>query len=154
MFLKILQNLQENPCTRVSLLIKLQLKKRPWHRCWFFKNSFFYWTPLLAASGKIRTKSLKLEKFQLQLFLTLLGIMIFALHCDIIVVKRDIHIKIFVVMSIYIANQTKRFTWHKNSLQWYTCKHRSFYAFTEWVVLWNCSLNDLSKIVWQIDVWQ
>ena len=106
MFLKILQNLQENPCTRVSLLIKLQLKKRPWHRCWFFKNSFFYWTPLLAASGKIRTKSLKLEKFQLQLFLTLLGIMIFALHCDIIVVKRDIHIKIFVVMPIYIANQT------------------------------------------------
>ena len=32
-FLKILQNLQENPCARVSFLIKLQLKKRLWHRC-------------------------------------------------------------------------------------------------------------------------
>ena len=32
-FLKILQNLQENPCARVSFLIKLQLKKGLWHRC-------------------------------------------------------------------------------------------------------------------------
>ena len=33
MFLKILQNSQENPCARVSFLIKLQLKKTLWHRC-------------------------------------------------------------------------------------------------------------------------
>ena len=32
-FLKTWQNSQENPCTRVSFLIKLQLKKRLWHRC-------------------------------------------------------------------------------------------------------------------------
>ena len=31
-FLKILQNSEENPCARVSFLIKLQLKKRLWHR--------------------------------------------------------------------------------------------------------------------------
>ena len=39
MFLKISQNSQENSCTRVSFLLKLQasgstlLKKRLWHRC-------------------------------------------------------------------------------------------------------------------------
>ena len=32
-FLKILQKSQENPCARVSFLIKWQLKKRLWHRC-------------------------------------------------------------------------------------------------------------------------
>ena len=32
-FLKIWQNLQENLCARVSFLIKLQLKKRLWHKC-------------------------------------------------------------------------------------------------------------------------
>ena len=39
----------------------------------------FYRTPLVAASGKIRTKSLKLAKFQFQLFLTTRNI---HLHCD------------------------------------------------------------------------
>ena len=52
-FLKILQNSQENPCVRVSFLIKLQaplatlLKKRLWHRCFpvnfakFLRTLFF-----------------------------------------------------------------------------------------------------------------
>ena len=49
-FLNVLQNSQENTCTRVSFLIKLQasglLKKRFWHRlfcefCEISKNTFF-----------------------------------------------------------------------------------------------------------------
>ena len=32
-FLKILQNLQENPCARIPFLINLQFKKRLWQRC-------------------------------------------------------------------------------------------------------------------------
>ena len=35
-----------------------------------FKNTFFYGAPPVAASGKIKTKSRKLAKFRLQLFLT------------------------------------------------------------------------------------
>ena len=59
---------------------KLQLKKRLWHRCFrgyckILKNIFFYTTFLVAASDKIRTKSLKSAKFQFQLFLTTLDIM-------------------------------------------------------------------------------
>ena len=42
----ILKNSQENPCDRVSFLIKLQLNKRLWHRCFpvniakFLRTSF------------------------------------------------------------------------------------------------------------------
>ena len=56
-FLKILQNSLENFCGRVSFLIKLQLKKRFWHRCFpvniskFLRTSFFIehlqWLPLI-----------------------------------------------------------------------------------------------------------
>ena len=46
-------------------LISLQLQKRLWYRCF----------PPVAASGKTRTKSLKLAKFQFHLFLTALDIM-------------------------------------------------------------------------------
>ena len=57
MFLKILQNSQENTCTRVSLL-----KKRPWHWCFpvnFVKylRTHFYRTPLVAASADSGTES-------------------------------------------------------------------------------------------------
>ena len=34
--------------------------------------------------------------------------------------------------------------WNKISLQWYVLNRRDFPAFTEWVVLWYCFLNDLS----------
>ena len=59
--------------------IKLQLKKRLWHRCFpeyckILKNIFLYKTLLVTASGKIRTKSLKSAKFQFQVFLTTLDI--------------------------------------------------------------------------------
>ena len=83
-FLKILQNSQENPSARVSFLIKLQLKKNlkktlaqvfSSEYCENFKNTFSYRTPPVATSGKIRTKSLKLAKFQFQLFLTTVDIM-------------------------------------------------------------------------------
>ena len=43
--------------------------------CKIFKNTFFYRATLVVVSGKIRTKHLKLEKFQFQLFLTTLDIM-------------------------------------------------------------------------------
>ena len=62
-FLRILQNSQENTCTRVSFFNKFSgfrpatlLKKSLWHRCYlvnfvkFSKNIFFYRTPLVAAS--------------------------------------------------------------------------------------------------------
>ena len=52
-FLKILQNLQENTCARVSFLIKLHflLEKRLWRRCFpvnfaKFLRTLFYRTPL------------------------------------------------------------------------------------------------------------
>ena len=80
-FLNIFQNLKENPCPRVSFLIKLQLKKETLTQlfscefCNIFKNTFFYRTPTVAASCKTRTKSQKLAKFQFQLFLNALDIM-------------------------------------------------------------------------------
>ena len=56
MFLEISQNLQENPCARVSFWIKLQtwgmrpiilLKKRLWHRCFPLNFAKFLRTPFL-----------------------------------------------------------------------------------------------------------
>ena len=46
-FLKILQNAPENPCARVSFLIKLQFKKRLWHRCSPVSIAKFLRTPFL-----------------------------------------------------------------------------------------------------------
>ena len=61
-FLKILQNL--HPCARVSFLIKLQPKKRLWHRCFpvniakFLKTPFFIellgWRPLVKLEPSLR----------------------------------------------------------------------------------------------------
>ena len=70
----------------------------------FFKETL---TPPVATPGKIRTISLKLAKFQSQVFLTVLDI-VSSLHCDIIVVKRDIRRKIFVVVLIHISIQTSQ----------------------------------------------
>ena len=77
-FLKTLQKSREIPCARspISFLIKLQLKKRLWHRRFpvniakFSRLPFFNRTLPVAASGKINTKSLKSAKFQFQLLLT------------------------------------------------------------------------------------
>ena len=66
-FLKILWNSQEKPCARVSFLIELNKKRQVFscEYCNIFRNTF-----LMNSSGsKIRTKSLKLAKFQFQLFL-------------------------------------------------------------------------------------
>ena len=43
--------------------------------CEIFKNTFFYRAPPVAASGKIRTKPLKLAKFQFLPFLATLDSM-------------------------------------------------------------------------------
>ena len=88
MFLNILKNSQENPCVRVSFLMRLQKSEiRNFNKketlaqvfsreyCAIFKNTFFYRTPPVAPSGKIRRKSLKSAKFQFQLFLTVLDTM-------------------------------------------------------------------------------
>ena len=55
----------------------------------------------MAATGKIRTKSLKSAKFQFQLVVG---------SCDLIVVKHDFHRKIFVVVSIHIAIQNLKYS--------------------------------------------
>ena len=59
LLLKILQNSQKHPCARASFLIKLQLKRHSAQifSCEYFKsfkNTFFYRTPPVAATGKIR----------------------------------------------------------------------------------------------------
>ena len=67
-FLKIFQNSQKNPWTRVSFKIKLQLKvTASCEFCEIFKNTVFYRISPVAPSGKIRTKFLKWAKFQFQL---------------------------------------------------------------------------------------
>ena len=99
-----------------------------------FKNTFFYRTTPVAASGKIRTKSLESAEFQFQLDLTTV---------DKTVVKWDIHRKIIVVVSIHIAIQISKHL-NKNSLQRYVLKCRRFPVFTELMVLWNCFLNTVS----------
>ena len=99
-----------------------------------FKNTFFYRTTPVAASGKIRTKSLESAEFQFQLDLTTV---------DKTVVKWDIHRKIIVVVSIHIAIQISKHL-NKISLQRYVLKCRRFPVFTELMVLWNCFLNTVS----------
>ena len=47
--LKLLQNSQENPCAKVSFLIKLQLKKRLWHSCFPVNIARFLKTPSVPA---------------------------------------------------------------------------------------------------------
>ena len=64
----------------------------------------------------------------------------------------------------YCNSNFKTIKLNKNSLQSSVLNRRRFPAFTDWVVLWNCFLNDLSvnntpifnfykkKIVWKFDV--
>ena len=56
-FLKISQNSQENTCTRVLFLTKLKKETMehvfPCEFCEIFKNTYFYGTPLVAASDII-----------------------------------------------------------------------------------------------------
>ena len=52
MLLEISQNSQENTCARVSLLIKLQAQVFSCEFSEISKNTFFYRTPPVAASGK------------------------------------------------------------------------------------------------------
>ena len=54
-FLKILQNSQENTCTRVTFLIKLKaLQKRLWHRCFHLNFAKVLRTPFLQnTSGRL-----------------------------------------------------------------------------------------------------
>ena len=70
-FLKILQNLQENTCTRVSFLIKLQ-DFRLRHRCFpitfakFSRTPFLWntlWQLLQSKCGKIQTRNFTLTQY-------------------------------------------------------------------------------------------
>ena len=76
-FLEIWQNSQENTCARVSFLIKLQagackfIKKETLAQvsscefCKISKNTFFYSTPLVAASDQSRgVSSIKLQAWR------------------------------------------------------------------------------------------
>ena len=115
----------------LKLLQKSKLKKRLWHRCFpvniaKFLRTPFYRTLAVASSGKTRIKSLKLVKFQFQLFLTTIS---WALSsCDDIVVKCNIHRKIFVVVFIHIVIQTS-----KHNLQRYVLKH-NVSLYSEWLI--------------------
>ena len=82
-FLKISKNLQENPCAKVSFSIKLQT----WR------------TPLVAASGEIKLKSLKKENFS-SAFFDYASYHGLTLHWDKIVVKFNVHRKTFVILFI------------------------------------------------------
>ena len=81
--LNILQNSQESPNARVSFLKSCRpeacnfniIKKRLRYRCFPVNIAKFLRTPSVAASVKIRPKSLKSAKFQFQLFLTTVNIM-------------------------------------------------------------------------------
>ena len=76
--------------------------------------SLFYGTPPAAASGKIRTKSLKSTKFQFQFFLISWAPSTLSQN----VAKRDIHRKIFVAVSIHIEIQTSNYlNQNSNSFQ-------------------------------------
>ena len=62
MLLEISQNSQENTCGRVSFLIKLQLKKRLWHRCFPVNFARFLRTPFLQnTSGRLLLKQVMLN---------------------------------------------------------------------------------------------
>ena len=87
-------------------LITLQPKKRLWQSV-----NLFYGTPPAAASGKIRTKSLKSTKFQFQFFLISWAPSTLCQN----VVKRDIHRKIFVAVSIHIEIQTSNYLNQNNN---------------------------------------
>ena len=60
MFLKILQNLQENTCARASFLIKLNksLKKSLWHRCFPVNYAKFLRIPFLKLVSAVFIKFL------------------------------------------------------------------------------------------------
>ena len=64
LFLEISQNSQENTCARVSFLIKLQE---------ISKNTFFYRTPLVAASGYDINGSIHCAKLNPEIIETLAG---------------------------------------------------------------------------------
>ena len=65
LFLKVSQNSQENTCARVSFLLKLQALglqlclKRDSGTGEISKDSFFYKTPPVAASGESKERILK-----------------------------------------------------------------------------------------------
>ena len=106
--LNILQDSEENPsCVRISFLIKLQYEKILWHTCFrniakLFRTPFLYkkylrWLPVV----KLEPHLWNYQNFSSSYFWL-------PLHCDVIVVKRDIHRKIFVVVSIHIAIKTSK----------------------------------------------
>ena len=82
-----LQNSQENLCARVSFLMKLQLKKRLWYRCFPVNIVKFLRTPFSVPAVIDYTWY---DGLPLQC-------------CDKIVVKRDIYGNIFVVVYIHIV---------------------------------------------------
>ena len=97
------------PLCQSLFLITLQPKKKLWQSV-----SLFYGTPPAAASGKIRTKSLKSTKFQFQFFLISWTPSTLSQN----VAKRDIHRKIFVAVSIHIEIQTSNYlNQNSNSFQ-------------------------------------
>ena len=85
MFLEISQNSQENTCTRVSFLIKLQtcnfIKKRLWPRCFPVSFVKFLRTPFLQnTSGRLLLNSVQFTQFSKRMAAWLLLIFFICLH--------------------------------------------------------------------------
>ena len=95
LFLKILQSSQKKPCARVSLLIKLQLKKRLWHNLRLL--------PVVKLEPNLwNQQNFSSSYFWLHLISWALSIL-WQNSC-----KTDIHKKIFVVVSIQVTIQTSK----------------------------------------------
>ena len=144
MFLKILQNLQENTCARVSFSTFFFnfIKKRLWHRCFPVKFVKFLRTPFLhnTFSGWFWIDDKRCQRQRhwhrsVVLFLTL-DILTFFNYCFQCRLWIDFHFNYLIVGTCIFNNNTIKNTYMKEQ-SWFkiylesmlSCKYRS---------IWNC----------------
>ena len=126
----------------------MQLKKRLWNSRFPVNNAKFLRTPfsmkqLLSLPPVNLEPSLWNQQHFSSSYFDYTWYYGLPLHCDKIAAKRDIHRKIFVVVFIHLSIQTsEHLNWNKNNWLLYVLNRRSFPAFSEWMVLWNCFQND------------
>ena len=150
-----MQNSQENPYTRVAFLIKLQLKKRLWHRCFqvnfanFLRKTFFTehlrWLPLVKKS-LWNSENFSFSYFWLQM-ISWAPSTLWHYSCK----TRYPQKNSFSGFHSYFNSNFKAFKLNKNSLQWYVLNRKSFLNDS---TVTNTSLFnfDKKKIVRQFDV--
>ena len=108
-FLNISQNSQENTCARVSFLIKLQARPCNFSKketlaqvfscefCEISKNTFFYRTPLVAASG--RSEDMKILSININYFHRFFVVFFYIYLLQIISKKKSSSLQINQVLS-------------------------------------------------------